>query len=58
MTHERGCFQQTLYDAGEVAIPIDDGIASKEGGFAAFVGSFGEASGSGLKGSRSQAWGY
>jgi len=29
--------QQTLYDAGKGAIPIDDDIASKEGGFAAFV---------------------
>jgi len=40
MTREGGCFQQALYDAGEVAIPINDGLASKEGGFAAFVGFF------------------
>jgi len=29
--------QQTLYDAGKGAIPIEDGLASREGGFAVFV---------------------
>jgi len=29
--------EQTLYDAGKGAIPIDDGIASRKGGFAAYL---------------------